>query len=81
MVFMLHVVFVYWWYRNTDLLYPLALLPQKEIPPFWHALFIITVNGMYTPTDHPKITYPIQSKSIHGMDPAINTKTLHCFKA
>lgn len=46
MVFMLHVIFVYWWYRNTDLLYPLVLLPPKEIPPFWHAVFIITVNDI-----------------------------------
>ncbi|KAM5556917.1 E3 ubiquitin-protein ligase RNFT1 [Rosa sericea] len=43
-VFMLHVVGVYWWYRNDDLLYPLAMLPPKAIPPFWHAIFIILVN-------------------------------------
>ncbi|KAJ4704190.1 RING finger and transmembrane domain-containing protein [Melia azedarach] len=42
--FMLHVVGVYWWYRNDDLLYPLAMLPPKSIPPFWHAIFIIMVN-------------------------------------
>ncbi|KAL6131738.1 hypothetical protein ACLB2K_070112 [Fragaria x ananassa] len=42
--FMLHVVGVYWWYRNDDLLYPLAMLPPKAIPPFWHAIFIILVN-------------------------------------
>lgn len=45
---MLHVVGVYWWYRNDDLLYPLAMLPPKAIPPFWHAIFIILVNGMLT---------------------------------
>ncbi|KAK9167866.1 hypothetical protein Syun_000006 [Stephania yunnanensis] len=43
-VFMLHVVGVYWWYRNDDILYPLAMLPPKAIPPFWHAIFIIMVN-------------------------------------
>lgn len=42
-VFMLHVFGVYWWYRN-DLLNSLVLLPPKEIPPFWHAIFIILVN-------------------------------------
>ncbi|KAI5346738.1 PREDICTED: RING finger [Prunus dulcis] len=42
--FMLHVVGVYWWYRSDDLLYPLAMLPPKAIPPFWHAIFIILVN-------------------------------------
>ncbi|KAF5759362.1 putative transcription factor C2H2 family [Helianthus annuus] len=43
-IFMLHVVFVYWWYQNDDLMYPLVLLPPKSVPPFWHALFIILVN-------------------------------------
>ncbi|OVA02210.1 zinc finger protein [Macleaya cordata] len=43
-LFMLHVVGVYWWYRNDDLLYPLVMLPPKAIPPFWHAIFIIMVN-------------------------------------
>lgn len=43
-VFMLHVVGVYWWYRNDDLLYPLAMIPPKAMPPFWHAIFIIMVN-------------------------------------
>ncbi|KAK9124804.1 hypothetical protein Sjap_014406 [Stephania japonica] len=43
-VFMLHVVGVYWWYRNDDILYPLVMLPPKTIPPFWHAIFIIMVN-------------------------------------
>ncbi|KAL5569674.1 hypothetical protein UlMin_026249 [Ulmus minor] len=42
--FMLHIVAIYWWYRNDDLLYPLIMLPPKAIPPFWHALFIILVN-------------------------------------
>ncbi|MQM13454.1 hypothetical protein Taro_046376 [Colocasia esculenta] len=43
-IFTLHVVAVYWWYRNDDILYPLAMLPPKVIPPFWHAIFIIMVN-------------------------------------
>jgi hypothetical protein len=43
---MLHVIGVYWWYQNDDLLYPLVMLPPKAILPFWHAVFIILVNGM-----------------------------------
>lgn len=43
-IFMLHVVFIYWWYQNDDLMHPLVLLPPKSVPPFWHALFIILVN-------------------------------------
>ncbi|KAL4572316.1 hypothetical protein LXL04_019088 [Taraxacum kok-saghyz] len=43
-IFILHIVFVYWWYQNDDLMYPLILLPPKSVPPFWHALFIILVN-------------------------------------
>ncbi|GAB4833103.1 hypothetical protein Ancab_031349 [Ancistrocladus abbreviatus] len=43
-IFTLHVVGVYWWYRNDDILYPLIMLPPKAIPPFWHAIFIIMVN-------------------------------------
>ncbi|GAV64951.1 zf-RING_2 domain-containing protein [Cephalotus follicularis] len=42
--FLVHVVGVYWWYQNDDLLYPLIMLPPKSIPPFWHAIFIIMVN-------------------------------------
>lgn len=44
LVFVVHVVGIYWWYRNVDLLYPLVMLPPKKIPPFWHAMFIIVVN-------------------------------------
>ncbi|XP_073113611.1 LOW QUALITY PROTEIN: uncharacterized protein [Elaeis guineensis] len=44
LVFMIHVFGVYWWYRNDDILYPLVMLPPKEIPPFWHAIFIIMLN-------------------------------------
>ncbi|KAL3536624.1 hypothetical protein ACH5RR_005085 [Cinchona calisaya] len=44
LVFTLHVVGVYWWYQNDDLLSPLIMLPPKAIPPFWHAIFIIMVN-------------------------------------
>ncbi|GAV84028.1 hypothetical protein CFOL_v3_27473, partial [Cephalotus follicularis] len=45
--FLVHVVGVYWWYQNDDLLYPLIMLPPKSIPPFWYAIFIIMVNGMF----------------------------------
>ncbi|KAI7727867.1 hypothetical protein M8C21_005852 [Ambrosia artemisiifolia] len=44
MIFMFHVVGVYWWYQNDDLSYPLFMVPPKTIPPFWHAIFIIIVN-------------------------------------
>lgn len=44
LVFILHVIGFYWWYRNDDLLYPLVMVPPKAIPPFWHAIFIIMVN-------------------------------------
>lgn len=44
LVFMLHVLGIYWWYRNDDLYYPLFMVPPKSIPPFWHAIFIILVN-------------------------------------
>ncbi|XP_050287807.1 uncharacterized protein LOC126726562 isoform X3 [Quercus robur] len=47
LVFMLQVVLIYLWLRDTDLLYALVLLPPKAVPPFMHAIFIITVNGMY----------------------------------
>ncbi|KAM3407600.1 hypothetical protein ACQJBY_001153 [Aegilops geniculata] len=43
-VFTIHVFGVYWWYRNDDLVRPLVMLPPKEIPPFWHAIFFIAVN-------------------------------------
>ncbi|OIW04336.1 hypothetical protein TanjilG_32528 [Lupinus angustifolius] len=41
--FMLHVMCIYWWYRNDDLLYPLVMIPPKATP-FWHSIFIILVN-------------------------------------
>ncbi|XP_052185109.1 uncharacterized protein LOC127796772 [Diospyros lotus] len=44
MGFMLQVIGVYWWYWNDDLLYPLFMVPPKEVPLFWHAVFIILVN-------------------------------------
>lgn len=44
--FMLYVTCIYWWYRYDDILFPLALFPPKATPPFWHAIFIILVNGM-----------------------------------
>lgn len=45
LAFTLHIVGVYWWYRNDELLYPLIMFPPKGIPPFWHAMFVIVVNG------------------------------------
>ncbi|KAJ3693785.1 hypothetical protein LUZ60_009265 [Juncus effusus] len=44
MVFISHVFGVYYWYRKDGLMRPLVMLPPKEIPPFWHAIFIILVN-------------------------------------
>ncbi|KAJ8751508.1 hypothetical protein K2173_016736 [Erythroxylum novogranatense] len=46
LMFLVHVVSVYWWYRHTDLFCPLLLLPPPQVPPFWHAVFIITVNDV-----------------------------------
>ncbi|KAL3341798.1 hypothetical protein AABB24_026027 [Solanum stoloniferum] len=43
-VFVIHVIAIYWWYHNDDLFYPLLMVPPKVIPPFWHAIFIILVN-------------------------------------
>lgn len=48
LVFTLHVVGIYWWYWNDDLLQPLVMLPPKAIPPFWHAIFVIMVNGVFS---------------------------------
>ncbi|MED6174390.1 hypothetical protein PIB30_068599 [Stylosanthes scabra] len=47
--FSLHVISIYWWYQNDDLMYPLVMLPPREIPPFWHAIFIIMVNDVFPP--------------------------------
>ncbi|XP_061339146.1 uncharacterized protein LOC133285861 isoform X2 [Gastrolobium bilobum] len=44
---MLHVMCIYWWYRNDDLLYPLVMLPPRATP-FWPAIFIILVNDTLT---------------------------------
>lgn len=44
LAFTIHLLGVYWWCRNDDLLYPFIMLAPKEIPPFWQALFIIIVN-------------------------------------
>ncbi|KAL1337376.1 hypothetical protein AAHE18_10G134600 [Arachis hypogaea] len=41
--FMLHVIAVYW-FQNDDLLYPIAMLPPKETPLFWHAIFTVLIN-------------------------------------
>ncbi|PWZ08414.1 hypothetical protein Zm00014a_040124 [Zea mays] len=44
-LFVVHVSGFYWCYKNGDLIRPLMMLPPKEIPPFWHAIFIILVNA------------------------------------
>ncbi|XP_047333179.1 E3 ubiquitin-protein ligase RNFT1-like [Impatiens glandulifera] len=44
LIFILHVIGVYWWYWSDDLLHPLMMLPPTSVPPFWHAIFIILVN-------------------------------------
>jgi hypothetical protein len=46
-LFVVHVFGFYWCYKNGDLIRPLVMLPPKEIPPFWHAIFIILVNGIF----------------------------------
>ncbi|XP_045828353.1 E3 ubiquitin-protein ligase RNFT1-like [Trifolium pratense] len=43
--FILHVICIYWWYRNDDILYPLVMLPPSPTP-FWHAIFTILVNDI-----------------------------------
>ncbi|KAK6145721.1 hypothetical protein DH2020_022541 [Rehmannia glutinosa] len=43
-IFMLHILGIYWWHRKDELFYPLLMIPPKSIPPFWHALFMILVN-------------------------------------
>lgn len=44
-LFTLHVFGIYWWYRKEDLSKPLIMIPPEQIPPFWHAIFIIMING------------------------------------
>jgi hypothetical protein len=63
--FIIHVFGVYFWYRNDDLVRPLVLLPPKEIPPFWHAIFFIAVNGI--------LSFPSCSMNIIHLGPL-------CFK-
>ncbi|KAG9140824.1 hypothetical protein Leryth_025226 [Lithospermum erythrorhizon] len=43
-VFLLHVMGIYWWHSSEDIYYPLFMVPPKTIPPFWHAIFVILVN-------------------------------------
>ncbi|XP_047055651.1 RING finger and transmembrane domain-containing protein 2-like [Lolium rigidum] len=47
-LFAVHVFGVYWCYKNGDLIRPLVMLPPKEIPAFWHAIFVILVNDTMT---------------------------------
>ncbi|KAK4277698.1 hypothetical protein QN277_015654 [Acacia crassicarpa] len=47
LVFLLHVICIYWWYQDDDLLYsPLILLPPKATPHFWHAIFVVLINDV-----------------------------------
>lgn len=41
---LLQIIAIYWCFKKEDLFSPLLLLPPKEIPKFWHAVFIIVVN-------------------------------------
>jgi hypothetical protein len=41
---LVHIVGVYWWYSAGALWRPLVLLPPRNIPMFWQAIFIIVVN-------------------------------------
>lgn len=43
---MIHVIGYLWWYWNEDILNPLIMVPPKAIPPFWHAIFAVLLNGM-----------------------------------
>lgn len=43
-VLLTHILIVYFLYRGEDLLRPLFMVPPKEIPKFWQAIFIIIVN-------------------------------------
>ncbi|KAL8210800.1 hypothetical protein R6Q57_005237 [Mikania cordata] len=43
-IFMFHVIGIYWWYQKDDLCNPLFMVPPKAIPPFWNAIFTIIVN-------------------------------------
>lgn len=54
-VFMVHVIGVYWWYQNDDLCLPLFMVPPKAIPPFWQAIFTIIVNGMHFMISSPNV--------------------------
>jgi hypothetical protein len=44
MFFLVHVIGLYLWYWNYYLFYPLLMVPPREIPPFWHAIFTIVIN-------------------------------------
>lgn len=44
-VLVVHIIGVYWWYSRDALWRPLILIPPRDIPPFWDAIFIIVING------------------------------------
>lgn len=43
-VLAVHIIGVYWWYSGDALWRPLILIPPRDIPPFWDAIFIIVIN-------------------------------------
>eukprot|EP00249_Psilotum_nudum_P021894 c28293_g1_i1 orf=598-1968(+) len=43
-VLLCHIIAVYSWYWRGDFLRPLLMIPPKEIPKFWQAIFILVVN-------------------------------------
>jgi hypothetical protein len=43
-VLSMQIIAVYWW-CTKDLLRSLIILPPKAVPEFWHAVFIILMNG------------------------------------
>ena len=45
-VLLMQIIAVYWW-CTKDLLRSLVMLPPKEVPEFWHAVFIILMNGKH----------------------------------
>ncbi|KAJ7556057.1 hypothetical protein O6H91_05G066800 [Diphasiastrum complanatum] len=39
-----HIIGIYWWCKHEAFWRPLILLPPREIPKFWHAIFTIVLN-------------------------------------
>ncbi|KAL7108588.1 hypothetical protein ACP275_06G121600 [Erythranthe tilingii] len=43
-LFIFHILGIYWWHKKNAFFNSLLMIPPNAIPPFWHALFIILVN-------------------------------------